>query len=499
MTSLVEIGQALSSAANLKAALRAVLHILENQQEIAPSAIVLLSERSGSLVVEAANGLAAAELRQLPHDDLIRRVAESGQPVVVSESARGPVSIARPAHRTRPINHDQVFICVPIISNRRPAGALGAVCRLRQGQQLDDAFEFLRVVAALVAQSVKVNRLLGAATERLLDENVNLRAELGERYDFANIIGNSGPMRQVYEQVAQVACTGTTVLICGESGTGKELIADAIHRNSPRAGGPLIKVNCAALPETLIEAELFGYEKGAFTGASASKKGRFELADGGTLFLDEVGDLSPAAQVKLLRVLQEREFDRLGGGSTVRVNVRLIAATNRDLEKAVAAETFRQDLYYRLNVFTITIPPLRARKDDVALLADHFLKKYAVEHGKNVRRISTLALDLLTSYHWPGNVRELENAIERAVLVCDGNVVHSYHLPPALQIVEDAGAARSRSLVEAVEAFEKEIIQDALKTTRGNRTRAALLLKTTERVISYKVKKYGIDCARLKT
>jgi Nif-specific regulatory protein len=306
-------------------------------------------------------------------------------------------------------------------------------------------------------------------------------------------------MRQVYEQVAQVAQTNTTALIRGESGTGKELIAHAIHYNSPRAKKPFVKVSCAALPDTLIESELFGYEKGAFTGAQNRKKGRFEIAEGGTLFLDEIGDLNLSTQVKLLRVLQEREFERLGGVEPIKVNVRLIAATNKDLEKAIAAETFREDLYYRLNVFTIFVPPLRERKPDVMLLADYFLEKYSTEHGKNIKRISTPAIDMLMSYHWPGNVRELENTIERAVLVCDGNVVHGHHLPPTLQTAEASGTVMSVSLTEAVEAYEKDLIQDALKTTRGNRSKAAKLLSSTERIINYKVKKHGIDAQRFRS
>jgi Nif-specific regulatory protein len=302
----------------------------------------------------------------------------------------------------------------------------------------------------------------------------------------------------VYEQVAQVAGTGTTVLIRGESGTGKELIAHAIHYSSPRAKKPFIKVSAAALPETLIESELFGYEKGAFTGAQARKKGRFEMAEGGTLFLDEIGDLNLSTQVKLLRVLQEREFERLGGTETVKVNVRLIAATNKDLEKAIADGSFREDLYYRLNVFTIFTPPLRERKPDVLLLADHFLEKYAREHSKRIRRISTPAIDMLVAYHWPGNVRELENCIERAVLVCDGHVVHGHHLPPTLQTAAASDTITRLSLTDAIEGYEKDLIQDALKTTRGNCARAAKLLSTTERIIGYKVKKYGIDPVRFR-
>jgi Nif-specific regulatory protein len=305
-------------------------------------------------------------------------------------------------------------------------------------------------------------------------------------------------MRQVCEQIAQVARTNTTVLIRGESGTGKELIAHALHYNSLRANKPFIKVSCAALPESLIESELFGYEKGAFTGANQRRKGRFEMAEGGTLFLDEIGDVNPATQVKLLRVLQEREFERLGGTETIRVNVRLIAATHRDMEKLIADGKFREDLYYRLNVFTIFVPPLRERKSDLLLLADHFLDKFSREHGKSIRRISTPAIDMLTSYHWPGNVRELENSLERAVLVCDGQVVHAHHLPPSLQTAEASGTVPRLSLKDALAAYEKDLIQDALKTTRGNRAKAARLLNTTKRILNYQVDKYGIDWQRFK-
>ncbi len=285
-------------------------------------------------------------------------------------------------------------------------------------------------------------------------------------------------------------------MLRGESGTGKELIAHAIHYNSPRANAPFIKVSCAALPESLIESELFGYEKGAFTGAHQSKKGRFEMATGGTLFLDEIGELSLATQVKLLRVLQEREFERLGGTQTIRTNVRLITATHRSLERAIEEGAFRSDLYYRLNVFPIAIPPLRERKADLLQLADHFLEKFSREHHKSIKRISTPAIDMLMSYHWPGNVRELTNALERAVVVCDGQVIHAHHLPPTLQTAEASGTVPAISLSDAVETFEKDLIQDALKSSRGIRAEAARLLKTTDRVLNYKVEKYSIDYRR---
>jgi Nif-specific regulatory protein len=306
-------------------------------------------------------------------------------------------------------------------------------------------------------------------------------------------------MQRVYEAVAQVARTNTTVLIRGESGTGKELVAQAIHYNSLRAKKPFIKVSCAALPDTLIESELFGYEKGAFTGAQDRRKGRFEVAQSGTLFLDEIGEVQLPTQVKLLRVLQEREFERLGGTDVVKVNVRLVAATNKDMEKAIAQGTFREDLFYRLNVFVIFIPPLRERKPDVLLLADHFLQRFASEHGKDIRRISTPAIDMLTAYHWPGNVRELQNVVERAVLVCDGQVVHAHHLPPTLQTAEASGTLMNVSLAEATSAFERDIIQDALKSARGNRAKAARLIRTTDRIFNYKVRQLGIDWKRFKT
>jgi Nif-specific regulatory protein len=276
-------------------------------------------------------------------------------------------------------------------------------------------------------------------------------------------------------------------------------VAHAIHYNSPRADKPFIKVSCGALPEGLIESELFGYEPGAFTDARAQKKGRFELAHGGTLFLDEVGELSRSTQVKLLRVLQEREFERLGGVKPIKVDVRLVAATNKDLEACVQKAEFREDLYYRLNVFSIFIPPLRDRRPDILLLADHFVEKYAAAHGKDVRRIATTAIDMLMSYHWPGNVRELENCIERAVLVCDGGVVHAHHLPPTLQTAEVSGTLPRRSLANAVESYEKDLIVDALKSARGNRAKAARLLDSTERILGYKVLKYGIEPRRFRS
>ena len=287
------------------------------------------------------------------------------------------------------------------------------------------------------------------------------------------------------------------MLIRGETGTGKELIARAIHNKSTVKDGPFIAVNCAALPESLLESELFGHEKGSFTGAVTQRIGRFEAADGGTLFLDEIGEIPPSAQGRLLRAIQEKEIQRVGGMQTVRINVRLICATNRDLEADVKEGRFREDLYYRINVFTILLPPLRNRGADVLLLADHFVKKYARVHGKQIHRISTPAIDMLSAYHWPGNVRELENVIERAVLVAAGDTIEGHDLPPTLQMKDlQKSGVRKDTFDGLVAAYEHELIVDALKDSRGNQTEAANLLGTTKRIIQYKISKYNIDYTR---
>ena len=496
LSTLLDVSQALAGL-NLKASLHRVLEILAAQYG-AVRGLVSLVDADGDLQVEAADGVGQSSraVRYRMGEGITGRVVQSGKPIVVPRVSREPAFLHRAARRPELAHQELSFICVPVTLNRRAVGTLAIDLRFDPERTFNRSVKFLGVVASMIAQAVKIHRLIEEERRRLVDENMHLRQELRERYEMSNMVGGSGPMRLIYEQVSQVAGTTTTVLIRGESGTGKELIAHAIHYNSLRAKKPLVKVSCAALPDSLIESELFGYEKGAFTGADARKKGRFELAEGGTLFLDEIGDVNLATQVKLLRVLQEREFERVGGTETVKANVRLVAATNRDLEKAIAAGAFREDLYYRLNVFTLFVPPLRDRKPDVLTLADHFLEKFAREHGRPIKRISTPAIDMLASYHWPGNVRELENTIERAVLMCDGEVIHGHHLPPSLQTAEASGTVTRVSLKEAVVAYEKDLIQDALKTTRGNRAKAARLLDTTERVINYKVRIYDIDAKR---
>ena len=500
LTTLQEISQVLSSAAELRHALERVLEKLERDHEAVRSAVMVLGTDGHEISIEASVGISVEGrlARYRLGEGITGRVVQSGKPIVVPAISREPLFLNRAVQRKRPGMPELSYVCVPIALNRAPLGALAVDLEFDAGRDYDAAVRFFSVVAGMIAQAFQARRTIEDERKRLLDENVHLKHELQQRYDFSNLIGTSGPMRQAYEQIAQVARTNTTVLIRGESGTGKELIAHAIHYNSPRKDKPFVKVSCAALPDTLIESELFGYEKGAFTGAAARKRGRFELADGGTLFLDEVGELNLATQVKLLRVLQEKEFERLGGTETVKVDVRLIAATNRDLEKAIAERQFREDLYYRLDVFSIFVPPLRDRKPDIMLLADHFLAKYARSHKKIIRRISTPAIDMLMSYHWPGNVRELENTLERAVLTCDGNVIHGHHLPPTLQTAEASGTVMQTSLNDAVEQYEKDLILDALKSARGNCAKAARLLGSTERIIGYKVRKYSIDPRRFR-
>jgi Nif-specific regulatory protein len=501
LATLLEVSQALAGTLNLETSLYGVLEVLERRCGARRGAITLIEEASGLLVVEAALGYprTAGRVRYRVGEGITGGVAQRGTPAVVPRVSEEPEFLHRAVSRDeRHDEGDMSFLCVPILMEGSSAGTLAVEMPFMPERDSERMIKVLRITAALISQAVRIHHLVEGERQRLVEENTQLREELRERYEFSNIVGNSGTMRRVYEQVAQVVGTGATVMIRGESGTGKELIAHALHHHSPRAGKPFVRINCAALPETLVETELFGHERGAFTGAQARRKGKFEQADGGTLFLDEIGELSPSTQAKLLRVLQGREFERLGGNETVRVDVRLITATNKDLEKALAEGTFREDLYYRLNVFSIFVPPLRERKSDVLLLADHFVEKYARVHQRTIKRISTPAIDMLMAYHWPGNVRELENTLERAVLVADGDVIHGHHLTPTLQTAEASGTVVSRSLGEAVGVFESNLIQDALKSTRGNRAKAARLLDTTERILSYKVRRYGIDPRRFR-
>jgi two-component system response regulator HydG len=326
---------------------------------------------------------------------------------------------------------------------------------------------------------------------QLVAENESLKAQVTGAFEASQIIGSSPRIQEIFDTLRMVAPTEATVLILGESGTGKELVADAVHANSPRKKGPLVKVNCAALPETLLESELFGHEKGSFTGAVARREGRFKLADGGTLFLDEIAEMSLLLQAKLLRVIQSRSFERVGGTETITSDVRLVVATNRDLEEEVSENRFREDLYYRLNVVPVTLPPLRERREDIPLLAEHFLLEIAERNSKMIRGFSPAAMDLLVRNRWKGNVRELENVVERAVIMSRGDLIQPGDLPGHIM---DEGDAASAGIIPGrpLSDLEREAILSTLEMTGGNRTETAKLLGISRRTLQYKLKEFKI-------
>ncbi len=426
-----------------------------------------------------------------PGEGIIGTVVQTGTPIVIPDIRNEPRFLNRTGSNRNTITNRISFICIPIIIDSRIIGAISVDIINNSGRDLAEEYHMLTTISIMISQAVNSRMEILAGEKRLKLENDELRRKVEASTLSSKIIGKSREIRDMYEKVLLVAGTDSTVLITGESGTGKELIADAIYENSKRNGKPYIKVNIASLPKTLIESELFGYEKGAFTGAEKTRKGRFELADGGTIFIDEIGDLDLYLQVHLLRVLQNRTIERIGGSETIAVDVRVIAATHHDLEQKVAAGEFRSDLFYRLNVFPVYSPPLRERKADIMLLADHFLEFYSTKMGKSINRISTDAIDLLVSYHWPGNVRELENCMERSVILCSEDTVRSFHLPPSLQ--KSSGSGGVGTLEERTEQFEREIIIDSMKVSGGNVSRAAKDLGTTKRILGYKMSKLGID------
>jgi len=496
MDLLFEVARSLTSSLHLGTTLESILGLLSKLTKLERGTISLVDPETETLSIEMAHGLSETARKRGTYrigEGITGKVVATGQAEVVPDVSKDPRFLDRTKARGDTSKVKVSFLCVPIRMGSEILGALSVDKRLERGAEFHEELRLLNIVASIIAHALTLHDMVKKDREKLLRENIHLRHELKDRYEYHNIVTRSSRMKDVLEMIEQVSKSNATVLIRGESGTGKELVAHAIHYNSLRASKPLVTVNCAALPEQLLESELFGHEKGAFTGATRRKEGRFEWAIGGTLFLDEIGDFPVSTQVKLLRAIQTREFERLGGKETVRVNVRLIAATNKNLEIEVAEGRFREDLYYRINVFPIFLPPLRERKEDIILLADHFLKKYGSENFKDIKRISTPAIDMLMSYHWPGNVRELENCIERAVLVCNEEVVRAQHLPPSLQTADASHTAYPGTLPEAVANTEREMILEALKTTRGHQGKAARILGVTERVLGYKIKKYGIS------
>ncbi len=505
---LFDIARTCDKYAELRTALGPVLSLLETRAGLTWGMVTLLDRATGRLKIEEACGLSAEEKVRGVYrigEGLIGRVFESDQPISVNDLSRDSRFLNRAKNRTRKDMEGVSFHCVPIRFGQALIGTLSAERRvkpLKNSAEQQTAWDraFLEKVSSIIADSVKLR-------ERIIEEQFRLEktrdAETAVGNTYAGtggyitpdspIIGTGSAMRGVYEMLRQVAPSDATVLITGESGTGKELAAAEVHRLSPRSGKPFITINCAALPESIIESELFGHEKGAFTGAVSRRAGKFEQAHTGTLFLDEISEIPLHIQAKLLRALQEREIERVGGNGAFKVDVRLIAASNSSLEDAVQEGHFREDLFYRLNVFPLRLPPLRERKSDIMLLADHFAEKYAKKNHKIIKRISAPAIDLLTSHSWPGNVRELENCIERAVILSTDLVIHSYNLPPSLQSSVSTHTEPNTTLEAALSRLEKEMIIEALKISEGNMSAASRILGITERQMGLRVHHYGIN------
>jgi Nif-specific regulatory protein len=494
---LYRVSQAMAHHHDVASMLQEILDILASEFDFQRGTITLYLPDENNLRIIASLGLSGKEVERGTYElgeGITGQVAMTREPRCISRIGDEPGFLSRTKAK-RDVN--RAFICVPIIRQESLIGTLSIDRPPAEEEDLKNDLAFLKIVANILGEAVNSLQMQIEERDTLIRENRMLREELGQQYRPSNIIGNCAVMRQVYNQISQVADSPATVLIRGESGTGKELVARALHYGSSRKNGPFVCVNIAALPENLIESELFGHEKGSFTGAMQQRIGRFEQANGGTLFLDEIGDICPAFQVQLLRVLQERTFQRVGGNEDVTVNVRLIAATSQNLEKLIEQGTFREDLYYRLNVFPIHLPALRERRTDITLLADFFLQKYCKFYNKAIRRISTPAINMMMAYHWPGNVRELENCLERAVLTTNDDVIHGFNLPPSLQTGRETRTElvpeRGADLQTMVDSFEREILIDALKSHRGNCAAAARAMGTTQRIFNYRTKKLGID------
>lgn len=493
---LSEIASAVARERDVRQLLETTLGILERSMGFLRGTFTLL-EGDELRIVASMRQLNAEERamgRYRIGEGITGLVAKTGKAEVVLDVRKDRRFLNRT--KSRAASEALSFVCVPLLHRGQIIGTLSADRRMtgETGALVRDV-ELLEIIANLVAEAAYVCREQDAEKAHLVEENQVLRDMA-----YANpghLIGNCPEMRSVYEQIRQVAASGATVLVRGESGTGKELVAQAIQNLSQRKDKPFVVLNCAALPEALVESELFGHEKGAFTDARERRIGRAEAANGGTLFLDEIGDLSIPVQIKLLRFLQERTFSRVGSNETLKSDVRFIAATSRNLEELMAKKLFREDLYYRLSVFPITVPKLADRGDDVILLAQHFLKKMRVKYEKDVRQFSVPALSALKAYDWPGNVRELENCVERAVLMTKDNTVHTYNLPQAIQKEEFAenpfGGASSLSLDDQIRAFEKRLLEDALKRHDGNHSAAARELGISPRMMCYRLSRVGSE------
>jgi len=495
MQALFRISGIVSVCSDLEKATESVMNEFADSFGIIQAMLTILNRNSSRIYLEVAYGLTEEQKERGIYklgEGIIGEVVKQGRPVVIPHISDEPKFLNK-TRSTNKNDDENSFICVPIMAKNQILGALSVKLKYRDDRSLQTDLQFFVIISSLFARMVRSRQDRIEELEKLHYAKLREQGRYSYNDRVPSLVGESGKMQAVYDMIKRVSSTNATILIRGESGVGKELVAKAIHEQSTRNKMPMIAVNCAAIPEMLIESELFGYERGAFTGAEKQHKGRFELAQKSTIFLDEIGDLSPNLQVKLLRVLQEKEFQRLGGTETIKTDVRVIAATNRNLEELITKNEFREDLYYRLNVFPLFIPPLRERRDDIPVLVNHFIEKYNKIHGLEVKRISSTAIDLLMTYHWPGNIRELENCIERAAILSADKVIRSHNLPPTLQSAASTHSRVDGGLEAILENVEKQMLIDALNLSKGNISKAAEQLKLTERIIGLRIKKYKID------
>ncbi|MDR1524722.1 MAG: sigma 54-interacting transcriptional regulator [Tannerella sp.] len=490
---LVDISNVIGHSEDIYKDVELVLEELCEYLNAQYSIITIVDRNYDRIMINSAFGLTAEEKKKGIYrigEGVVGEVVSTEQPVVIPDIARSDKFLNRTGiafQNDKPV----AFLCVPIIIKNEITGTL-SIHKMHDGiTDFSAEVKFLNIVGMLIGRNLSIRRKQIEELNELRKENKRLKG--GELFKPVNIVGNSSLMRDLYNLIERVSSTGATVMIRGESGVGKELIAEAIHNASPRAGKPFVKVNCSALPENLIESELFGHEKGAFTGANVQHTGRFEMAAGGTIFLDEIGDIPLSMQVKLLRVIQQRQIERVGGNKTIDIDVRIITATNRNLENMIGEGAFRDDFYYRINVFPIYVPALRERRADIPILIDHFIDKLNKRNGTKIKRITGGALDMLMVYSWPGNIRELENVIERATILTTDNVIHSYNLPPTLQTGFSSDTIDKGTLSNVLDKVEKQMIVDALILARGNIAKAAVQLGITERIMGLRIGKYGLN------
>lgn len=491
---LFEISRVIGQALQLDQSLEKVLAILSESLSMKRATVTLKDDETGHLVIRASHCLSPIERKRgiyRQDEGVTGLIFRTAEPFVVPDISQEPLFLNKT--RSRTIEKGRIaFLGVPIMLHGQPIGVLSADRLFGDEISFEEDIRFLSIVATLIAQFVSLNRQVKEREEKLREENISLKAQLSRHTRQFFMVGKSAAMVEVQQLIKKVAPSRASVLLLGESGTGKTLVARIIHELSNRSKYPFVKINCASLPENLLESELFGHEKGAFTGAAKAKAGRFEEADGGTIFLDEIGELSPPLQAKLLRFLQEREFERLGSTRTIKVDVRIITATNKDLSDAVDKGLFREDLFYRLNVFPIQVPPLCERKEDIPDLLNHFLERASKEYGKSFR-LTPRALQVLVDYEWPGNVREMENLIERLAIMAEGDEIDLRDFPISLQHQPGNGRDSGDHSLSRLEEMEKKEVVAALQRNDFIQSRTARELGLTLRQMGYRVKKFGLE------